>query len=114
MTPASLLAPEHIVETACPLDCPDGCSLNVTVQDGRITKIDGSTGNPITDGYICAKVRRFDERVYGAPRLPYPAGRKGPRGAGARCGRGAGEDALTLVPDRMREARDTWGAESIL
>jgi anaerobic selenocysteine-containing dehydrogenase len=114
MKPASALAPEHIVETACPLDCPDGCSLNVTVQDGRITKIDGSTGNPITDGYICAKVRRFDERVYGADRLLYPAVRKGPKGAGARFERVSWEDALNLVADRMREARDTWGAESIL
>jgi len=24
------------VETACPLDCPDGCSLSVTVSDGRV------------------------------------------------------------------------------
>ena len=58
MKSAPSLAPEHIVETACPLDCPDGCSLNVTIQDGRITAIDGSRANPITDGYICAKVRR--------------------------------------------------------
>ncbi len=114
MKPASTLAPEHIVETACPLDCPDGCSLNVTVQDGRITKIDGSTGNPITDGYICAKVRRFDERVYGEDRLLYPAVRQGPKGAGARFERVSWEDALNLVADRMRVARDTWGAESIL
>jgi anaerobic selenocysteine-containing dehydrogenase len=76
MKSVSSLAPEHTVETACPLDCPDGCSLSVTVQDGRITAIDGSTSNPITDGYICAKVRRFTERVYGADRLLHPAVRK--------------------------------------
>ena len=114
MKPDPSLAPEHIVETACPLDCPDGCSLNVTVQDGRITKIDGSTSNPITDGYICAKVRRFGERVYGSDRLLYPAVRKGPKGAGARFERVSWDEALNLVADRMREARDTWGAESIL
>ncbi len=114
MKSAPSLAPEHIVETTCPLDCPDGCSLNVTVQDGRITKIDGSTSNPITDGYICAKVRRFGERVYGEDRLLYPAVRKGPKGAGARFERVSWEDALNLVAERMREARDKWGAESIL
>jgi len=114
MKPDPSLAPEHIVETACPLDCPDGCSLNVTVQDGRITKIDGTTSNPITDGYICAKVRRFGERVYGSDRLLYPAVRKGPKGAGARFERVSWDEALSLVADRMREARDTWGAESIL
>ena len=114
MKSAPSLAPEHIVETACPLDCPDGCSLDVTVQDGRITAIDGSTSNPITDGYICAKVRRFTERVYGADRLLYPAVRKGPKGAGARFERVSWEDALALVAEKMREARDTWGGESIL
>ena len=114
MKSAPSLAPEHIVETACPLDCPDGCSLNVTVQDGRITAIDGSTANPITDGYICAKVRRFTERVYGPDRLLYPAVRKGPKGAGARFERVSWEDALSLVAERMREAREKWGGESIL
>ncbi len=114
MKSAPSLSPEHIVETACPLDCPDGCSLSVTVQDGRITAIDGSRANPITDGYICAKVRRFGERVYGADRLLYPAVRKGPKGQGARFERVSWEDALTRVADRMREARETWGGESIL
>ena len=114
MKSAPSLAPEHIVETACPLDCPDGCSLSVTVQDGRITSIDGSTSNPITDGYICAKVRRFTERVYGADRLLYPAIRKGPKGAGVRFERVSWDDALSLVAERMREARQKWGGESIL
>ncbi len=114
MKSAPSLAPEHIVETACPLDCPDGCSLSVTVQDGRITAIDGSTSNPITDGYICAKVRRFTERVYGADRLLHPAVRKGPKGAGARFERVSWDDALNLVAERMREAREKWGGESIL
>ncbi len=114
MKPAPSLAPEHIVETACPLDCPDGCSLNVTVQDGRITAIDGSRSNPITDGYICAKVRRFGERVYGADRLLHPAVRKGPKGAGARFERVSWDDALNLIATRMRDARETWGGESIL
>jgi len=38
------------VQTACPLDCPDSCSLAVTVERGRIVKIDGNTLAPSTDG----------------------------------------------------------------
>ena len=38
--------------------------------------------NTMTNGYICAKVRRFTERVYGSDRLMYPAIRKGPKGHG--------------------------------
>jgi len=73
---------EHFVDTVCPLDCPDACSLTVGVEAGRITSIDGSQLNPVTKGYICAKVRRFGERVYGPDRLLYPAVRKGPKGLG--------------------------------
>jgi anaerobic selenocysteine-containing dehydrogenase len=107
------LTAEHLVTTACPLDCPDACSLDVTVQDGRITEIDGSPHTSVTNGYICAKVRRFTERVYGSDRLLYPAVRKGPKGLGL-FERASWDDAMTLIARRLEDARDTWGAESIL
>ena len=113
MKSALPLSPEHVVETVCPLDCPDCCSLDVTLQDGRITGIDGSSLNPITNGYICAKVRRFSERVYGDDRLLYPAVRKGPKGF-SRFERTTWDEAMSLIATRMLEARDRWGGESIL
>jgi anaerobic selenocysteine-containing dehydrogenase len=113
MNSATSFATEHTVATVCPLDCPDSCSLDVTVQDGRVTAIDGSHLNPITDGYICAKVRRFTERLYGPDRLLYPAIRKGPKGLG-QFERVAWEEALALIADRLTEARERWGGESIL
>ena len=75
------------VETACPLDCPDNCSLSVSVERGKVVKIEGSKTHSFTDGYICAKVRNFTERIYGEDRLQYPAVRKGPKGKG-RKGKG--------------------------
>src|SRR5215813_1465292 len=104
---------EHTVSTVCPLDCPDGCSLHVTLQDGRIAAVDGSSANPVTDNYICAKVRRFPERVYGPDRLLYPAVRKGPKGL-ANFERVSWDEALGLIAQRLSEARDRWGGESIL
>ena len=102
--------PESTVTTACPLDCPDACTLNVTVRGGRIPKIDGSNENHITDGYICAKVRRFHERVYGDDRILYPAVRRGAKGSGL-FKRVTWEDALELIVDKMEAARDNSGAE---
>jgi len=102
-----------IVATACPLDCPDCCSLSVTVERGRLTHIDGSSTAPSTEGYICGKVRRFDRRVYHAERLLHPAVRKGPKGSGA-FERITWDEALDLVASKMREARDRFGAESVL
>jgi anaerobic selenocysteine-containing dehydrogenase len=104
---------EHHVATVCPLDCPDSCSLEVTVQHQRVTAIDGSTLNPVTGGFICAKVRRFPERLYGPDRLLYPAVRTGPKGQ-ARFTRATWDEALSRIASRLREARDAWGAESIL
>lgn len=104
---------EHVVSTVCPLDCPDSCSLDVTVQNGRATVIDGSTLNPVTEGYICAKVRRFPERVYGADRLLYPAIRKGPKGL-ASFQRVTWEEALSTVADRLTDVRERFGGEAIL
>jgi anaerobic selenocysteine-containing dehydrogenase len=107
------LVSSHLVETVCPLDCPDSCTLDVTLQDGRIANIDGSSLNPVTNGYICAKVRRFGERVYGSDRLLYPAIRKGPKGF-ASFHRASWDEALALIATRLTEARETWGGESIL
>ena len=106
-------APEHTIASVCPLDCPDSCSLEVTTQDGRVTAIDGSSLNPTTGGYICAKVRRFPERVYGPDRLLYPAVRKGPKGL-ASFSRVSWEEALGMIAERLQEARERWGGESIL
>jgi anaerobic selenocysteine-containing dehydrogenase len=105
--------PESHVETACPLDCPDACTITVTLRGGRITNIEGSRNNEITDGYICAKVRRFDQRVYGDDRLLYPAVRRGPKGSGT-FRRVEWEEALERIATKMREVSATFGAESIL
>jgi anaerobic selenocysteine-containing dehydrogenase len=114
---ARTLAPEtwgrSIVRTACPLDCPDSCTLDVTVEKGRVVKIDGGPTNPVTRNYICAKVRRFGERVYGEDRLLYPAVRKGPKGQGVFT-RVTWDEALDHIARRMMAIRDTTGAEAIL
>jgi anaerobic selenocysteine-containing dehydrogenase len=102
-----------VVEAACPLDCPDACSLAVTVQKGKVVTIDGSHKNPVTDGFICAKVRKFGERVYGADRLLYPAVRSGTKGEG-RFKRVSWDDALERIVGRFRKAKAESGGASIL
>jgi anaerobic selenocysteine-containing dehydrogenase len=114
---ARTLAPDtwgrSTVRTACPLDCPDSCTLDVTVEKGRVVKIDGGPVNPVTRNYICAKVRRFGERVYGEDRLLYPAVRTGPKGQGVFT-RVTWDEALDEIARRMVEIRGTTGAEAIL
>ncbi len=101
------------VRTACPLDCPDSCTLDVTVENGRVLKIDGGDANPATQHFICAKVRRFGERVYGEDRVLYPAVRKGAKGSGTFA-RVSWDEALDLIARRMADIKSSVGADAIL
>jgi anaerobic selenocysteine-containing dehydrogenase len=115
--PLRASAPLQVLPSACPLDCPDACSLDVRVEDGRVVKLDGNRANPLTEGYICSKVRRFPDLLYGEGRLLYPAVRRGSKsqeGGEGRFERISWEEALDLAAEKMRAARERFGGESIL
>jgi anaerobic selenocysteine-containing dehydrogenase len=78
-----------------------------------VTRIDGSHAAPSTDGYICGKVRRFDRRVYSDLRILHPAVQRGVKGRGDFA-RISWDEAFDLIVDKMNDARDRFGAESIL
>ena len=99
--------------SACPLDCPDACSLNVTVEGGRVTKLDGSELNPVTAGYICGKVRHFPELLYGDDRVRYPAVRSGAKGSG-QFRRVTWDEALSTIVKWLQTVRREHGGEAIL
>src|SRR5580765_2782493 len=86
--------------SVCPLDCPDACSLEVRVEGDRVVEVGGSRVNPVTDGYICSKVRRLPEHVHGPRRVRYPRIREGRKGEG-RFRRATWDEALSLVAQRM-------------
>src|SRR5690606_7519670 len=101
------------ITTGCTLDCPDSCSLAVTVERGRVVAIEAHDDGSTTGGYICGKVRRFDRRVYSAERILHPMLRTGPRGKAA-FEQVTWDEALDLLTRRIDEARDRYGAEAIL
>lgn len=78
-----------------------------------MTRIEGSSRNPVTAGFLCSKVRRFDRRLYGETRLLHPAVRDGARGTGAYR-RVSWDEALDHVAERLLEVRDRFGGEAIL
>ena len=94
----TLLPNVEVRHTTCTLDCPDTCSLAVTVTDGRITDVDAAPGNPLTDGWICAKVKRHARRVYAPERVMTPMVRTGPKGSG-EFREATWDEALDLIAD---------------
>ncbi|HXX92321.1 MAG TPA: molybdopterin-dependent oxidoreductase, partial [Planctomycetota bacterium] len=99
--------------SVCPLDCPDRCALDVTVDQGRVIRIDGSERSEHTAGYICAKVRRFDRRVTGPDRIRGPLRRTGPKGSG-RFEPVSWEAAIRMIAERFTALSRDPGPESIL
>lgn len=97
--------------TTCVMDCPDGCGLEVLVEDGRITSI-GPDRAGGTD-FICSKVARFGRRVYAPERITKPLRRVGEKGSGDFEEVSWGE-ALDEIAERLRTIQAEWGGEAIL
>lgn len=95
----------------CPLDCPDACSLLLTLEEGRLSRVEGDPRHPVTQGFACAKTYRYPERV--RERLLYPMRRVGKKGEG-RFERISWEEALEEIAERLRAILDTHGGEAIL
>ena len=102
-----------VVSSACPLDCPDACSLEVHLEGGRAVAVGGTRVNPITAGYICSKVRRLPEHLYGPERIRYPGLREGRKGEG-RFRRTGWDEALGIVAARLKDLAGSGAGEAIL
>ncbi|MET4807594.1 molybdopterin oxidoreductase family protein [Limibacillus sp. MBR-115] len=110
----STLSPSILKPSVCPLDCPDTCSLSVTIAENRVTAVRGSNANPYTDGVICNKVTRsYPEFVHGKGRLTQPLKRVGPRGSG-RFEPVSWDEALDLVHTGLSKAIAQHGPQSVL
>lgn len=100
--------------SVCTLDCPDTCSLSVTVDGGRIVKVRGSSALPYTDGVVCNKVAHHTvDWIHGAQRLTHPLRRTGPRGSG-HFERISWTEALDEIHDRVARAMAEHGPQSVM
>lgn len=102
-----------IVRGACPHDCPDTCATLVEVRDGRAIGFRADPDHPITQGWLCAKVRPYLDRVYSAERLQCPMRRVGPKGSD-RWERTTWNEAIAEITGRWREIIAEYGAAAIL
>jgi anaerobic selenocysteine-containing dehydrogenase len=100
--------------SVCPLDCPDTCSLSVTVAADQVIGVRGSRVNPITHGAVCAKVAHYyPEFVHGPNRLRHPVRRVGTKGAG-RFEQISWDEALDSIHSRVSGIVDRYGPQAVL
>ncbi len=98
---------------ACPHDCPDTCAFITEVQDGRAVRIEARKDHPVTQGWLCAKVSPYLERVYHPDRLTHPLRRIGPKGGG-QWQRISWDEALDEIAGNWQRIIASHGAAAIL
>ncbi|RIK45838.1 MAG: molybdopterin oxidoreductase [Chloroflexi bacterium] len=103
------------IRGVCPHDCPDTCATLVDVRraDGQAIAFRGDPDHPITNGWLCAKVRPYLDRVYHPDRLLHPLRRVGPKGAG-QWERISWDEALSAIAARWQAIIAEYGGAAIL
>ncbi len=102
-----------VVRGACPLDCPDTCSWDITVEDGRAVSLRGVREHPFTRGALCGKVNHYLDALHGPTGYCTRMRRVGAKGEG-RFERISWDEALELTADGIRGAIARHGPESVL
>jgi anaerobic selenocysteine-containing dehydrogenase len=115
-TTAESASPTTLVRAACPHDCPDTCAMHVTVQAGRVIRIQGDPDHPPTHGALCTKVSRYAERTYHPERVLQPLKRVGPKSGPPRFEPVGWDEALDDIAARLKAiaGRGPGAAQAIL
>lgn len=101
------------LRSVCPLDCPDACSLHITVENGVMTKLAGDPLHPVTQGFACVKTRHYPARQNHPERLRVPQRRVGAKGEG-RFEPVSWDEALDDIAARLGGVIQEHGAEAVL
>ena len=111
--PEIYMTPPIFKKTICPLDCPDTCGMIATIEDDKVTGLQGDKDHPYTAGFICRKMRRYPERLYSRERILFPQIRVGEKGAG-KFRRINWEEALDILAAKLTTVCEQHGGEAIL
>jgi len=101
---------KNAVRTSCPRDCYDTCSLKVTVEDGKITRVEGDPEHPVTRGFTCPRGAADPRRVYSDERVLYPHIRD--RSGDFR--RATWDEALDTVTIHLKKVLEEHGPDRVL
>ena len=102
-----------VTRSACPYDCPEGCSLLVETDGNTVTAITGDPANPYTNGWVCGKMAKLPAAIHGPGRILTPLRRTGPKGAGQFAPISWAE-AVEEISTRWKALIAQYGVETIL
>ena len=98
-----------IVNRICGM-CQGGCQVDVTVEDGKIVKVQPDLASP--RGRICVRGALAPELLYSKERLTVPLIRTGERGEG-KFREATWDEAFTYAATLLKETADKHGGRSL-
>ncbi len=97
-----------------PGDHPVGCGMYLTVEDGKVVKVEGDPQHPITNGRLCVRCLTLPEYMYNEKRIIHPMYRD-PKDRGKDVWEEISWDqALDIIVEKWTAIKDKWGRESIV
>ena len=85
--------------TTC-AECSAGCGIVARVREGRVIKLEGNPGDPISQGAICARGQAALQGLYNPDRLGKPQ----KRGMNGELAEVSWDDATKLFNERLAQA----------
>ncbi len=97
----------HTISTICRM-CPQGCGLEVTVENGNPVSLKGSKDHPYSKGWLCAKGKAALDLFHSPHRLSSPLIRKEGELVSVEW-----DEALEFSSERLHRLRDLYGPQSL-
>jgi anaerobic selenocysteine-containing dehydrogenase len=92
--------------------CAVRCPIEVTVEDGRVTWLQGNTNDAAIGTSLCAKGAAGLDLEFGDERPQTPLIRVGERGAG-QWRRASWDEALDYIVEKLKETIGDFGGRGI-
>ncbi len=105
--------PEKTIKRSLCFGCHANCGILVTVEDGKVTKLEGNPQNPVNQGNTCERVKYMLEWHDHPKRLNYPLKRVGSRGSG-KWERITWDQAMKEIGEKLHQLSDEYGPETII
>ncbi|MEH7176267.1 molybdopterin-dependent oxidoreductase [Neobacillus vireti] len=99
----------EIRKSACPLNCWDSCGFHVTVENDKITKVEGDPSHPITKGKICGRGRMLETRTNSTERLLHPL-----KKVNGEFKQISWDQALDEIALKLKEIKEQYGSTAVL
>ncbi len=89
--------------------CPAGCYVQITLENGRIQKVDPDPDHPL--GMICEIGKHTPSIVYDPDRLTHPLRRRGPKGS-YEFERISWDQAYDILTEKLQSLKLEFGPQS--